>query len=78
MIEFMIESQTIMDRQTINEKYCDAVVGLASETGWSIDYIMELPPWTFNQINDSRKRIYDQAYNNNKGEILNNKDKLLG
>jgi len=78
MIEFMIESQTIMDKQSINERYCDLVVGVATETGWSIDYVLDLPPWTLNQIVVSKDRLYKNATRNN-GDILNNKNnKLLG
>jgi len=76
MIEFMIESQTIMDKQSINERYCDLVVGVATETGWSIDYVLDLPPWTLNQIVVSRERIIKNIQNNN--NVKGNKDILLG
>jgi hypothetical protein len=77
MIEFMIESQTIMDTQTINERYCDMVVGVSTEVGWTIDYVLDLPPWTLNQILDSRERINKNIKQNNEG-ILNQRDKVLG
>jgi hypothetical protein len=77
MIEFMVESQTIMDLQTINERYCDSIVCVATETGWTIDYVLNLPPWTLNQIIDSKKRINQNTANNNDGVLNNRKDRLL-
>jgi len=78
MIEAMVDAQVIMDRQTINERYTDLVVAVATETGWTIDYVLDLPPWTVNQIVDSKDRLTKNA---ERDATLNNSikgDKLLG
>ncbi len=77
MIELMVESQIIMDKDSINEKYCDSIIAIASEFGWSIEYILELPPWTITQIIESKNRINKQLSQEN--TLINNKNnKLLG
>ena len=78
MMEMLAESQAIMDFETINERYADLVVAIATETGWTIDETVELPPWTLNQIVDSKNRINKNIERDNtlKDEI--SKDKRLG
>lgn len=77
MIDALIESQYIMDMETINERYCDSVVSVATETGWSIDYVLELPPWTLTQIIESRERIIKNMERDNTLTNEVKKGKLL-
>jgi len=56
-MEMLAESQSIMDFETINERYSDLVVAIATETGWTIGEVMDLPPWTLNQIVECKNRI---------------------
>ena len=78
MMEMLAESQAIMDKETINERYADLVVAIATETGWTIDETVELPPWTLNQIVKSKERINKNIERDRLLEDEISKDKRLG
>ena len=78
MMEMLAESQAIMDFETINERYADLVVAIATETGWTIDETVELPPWTLNQIVKSKERINKNIERDRLLEDEISKDKRLG
>lgn len=78
MIEMMIEAQVVMDKQTINERYADMVVSVATETGWTIDHVLDLPPWTLNQVVESKERIIKNVERDNTLGQSVKKDRVLG
>lgn len=45
------------------------VVSLSAETGWTVDHIMNLPPWTFNTYYKTLVEIHEGI--KNEAELLN-------
>lgn len=45
--------------EQLEQEMTEEVIIIAQKMGWTIEYIMQLPPWTYNQVRSTLQKLIE-------------------